>query len=177
MIAYYVIKSGYQVALLAPTELLAKQHYNLISKLFSKDIIKSEVLVASTPDKKYIKKKLLNNQIDLIIGTHTLLQDSVKFNNLSLVIIDEQHRFGVEQRVKITKKGSKVDTLLLTATPIPRTMMLTILGDISVSTIKKKPFNSKINTILKNEKNIKEVVSFIKNKILSEQKVFWVCPK
>ena len=137
MAAFYVVKSGYQVALLAPTELLAKQHYNLISELFNKDKIKSEMLIASTPDKEIIKKKLLNNKIQLIVGTHTLLQDSVKFNNLSLVIIDEQHRFGVEQRMKMREKGNKVDTLLLTATPIPRTMMLTILGDISVSTIKK----------------------------------------
>ena len=96
---------------------------------------------------------------------------------MSLVIIDEQHRFGVSQRLKIRKKGKKVDTLLLTATPIPRSMMLTILGDISVSTIKNKPFQAKINTILKNEKNLSEVVSFIKNKTLSNQKVFWVCPK
>ena len=92
----------------------------------------------------------------ILLLEHSLLQDDVKFNNLSFVIIDEQHRFGVEQRMKIREKGNRVDTLLLTATPIPRTMMLTILGDISVSTIKKKPFDSKINTILKNEKNLNE---------------------
>ena len=175
--AYYVIKSGYQVAFLAPTELLAKQHHSFISKLFIKENISSDILLASSINKKEIKKKLFDNQIQIIIGTHSLLQDDVKFNNLSFVIIDEQHRFGVEQRMKIREKGKRVDTLLLTATPIPRTMMLTILGDISVSTIKKKPFDSKINTILKNEKNLNDVVSFIKNKLLSEQKVFWVCPK
>ena len=82
--------------------------------------------------------------IQIIIGTHSLLQDDVKFNNLSFVIIDEQHRFGVEQRMKIREKGKRVDTLLLTATPIPRTMMLTILGDISVSTIKKSRLIQKL---------------------------------
>ena len=177
MAAFYVIKSGYQVALLAPTELLAKQHYNFFSVLFKKENISSEILLASSINKKEIKDKLRNDQIDLVIGTHSLLQADVKFKNLSFVIIDEQHRFGVDQRLKITDKGKKVDTLLLTATPIPRTMMLTMLGDISVSTIKKKPFNAKINTILKNEKNLDQVLSFIKNKILSNQKVFWVCPK
>ncbi len=175
--AFFVIKSGYQVAFLAPTELLAKQHFKFFTELFKKENIKSEVLLASSIDKKNIKEKLQNNQIDMIIGTHSLIQSDVRFSNLSLVIIDEQHRFGVEQRLKIREKGKKVDTLLLTATPIPRTMMLTMLGDISVSTIKKKPFDARINTILKNEKNINEVVSYIKNKILSKQKIFWVCPK
>ena len=175
--AFFVIKSGYQVAFLAPTELLAKQHFKFFTELFKKENIKSEILLASSTDKKNIKEKLRNNQIEMIIGTHSLIQSNVRFSNLSLVIIDEQHRFGVEQRLKIREKGKKVDTLLLTATPIPRTMMLTMLGDISVSTIKKKPFDARINTILKNEKNINEVVSYIKNKILSKQKIFWVCPK
>ncbi len=175
--AFYVIKSGYQVALLAPTELLAKQHYNFFNEMFKKENIRSEILLASSENKKEIKEKLVNNDIELLIGTHSLLQADVKFKYLSFVIIDEQHRFGVSQRLKIREKGKKVDTLLLTATPIPRTMMLTMLGDISVSTIKKKPFNTKINTILKNEKNLSEVVSFVRNKILSNQKVFWVCPK
>ncbi len=175
--AFFVIKSGYQVALLAPTELLAKQHYKFFYELFKKENIRSEILLASSINKNQIKERLLNNKIDFLIGTHSLLQADVKFKNLSFVIIDEQHRFGVSQRLKIREKGEKVDTLLLTATPIPRTMMLTMLGDISASTIKKKPFNAKINTILKNEKNLNEVVSFVRNKILSNQKVFWVCPK
>ncbi len=175
--AYYVIKSGYQVALLAPTELLSKQHFYFFSKIFEKHNINCNLLLASTKNKKDIKKNLLTGKIELIIGTHALLQHTVKFKNLSFVIIDEQHRFGVDQRLKIREKGKKVDMLLLTATPIPRTMMLTILGDISVSTIKNKPFKTKTKTILKNEKNIKQVILFLKNRISEGQKVFWVCPK
>ena len=92
-----------------------------------------------------------------------------------MVVIDEQHRFGVSQRINIRNKGKKVDMLLMSATPIPRTMLLTNLGDISVSTVKQKPFNTKINTILKSDRNIKEVISFIKEKI-KYGKVFWICP-
>ena len=105
------------------------------------------------------------------------MQEDVKFKNLSFVIIDEQHRFGVEQRIKLSRKGKKVDMLLLTATPIPRTMMLTILGDISVSTIHKKPFKAKTKTILKSEENISQVLSYLNKKISLGKKVFWVCPK
>ena len=107
MAAYYVIKSGYQVAFLAPTELLAKQHYSFISKLFINENIKSDILLASSINKNEIKKKLSENQIQIVIGTHSLLQNDVKFNNLSFVIIDEQHRFGVEQRMKIREKGRR----------------------------------------------------------------------
>ena len=177
IVAYYVIKSGYQVALLTPTELLATQHYNFFSDLFNKEEINFDLLLASSLNKKKIKQDLFTGQIKLIIGTHALLQKDVKFKNLSLVIIDEQHRFGVEQRISIRNKGKKVDMLLLTATPIPRTMMLTILGDIAVSTIKEKPFKSNIETILKNEDNLEQVITFLNKKMLSGQKVFWVCPK
>ena len=99
-----------------------------------------------------------------MIGTHALLQKNIIFKNLSYVIIDEQHRFGVNQRISIRNKGKKVDMLLMSATPIPRTMLLANLGDISVSTVKQKPFNTKINTILKSDRNIKKVISFIKKK-------------
>ncbi|PPR27014.1 MAG: ATP-dependent DNA helicase RecG, partial [Alphaproteobacteria bacterium MarineAlpha9_Bin4] len=177
MSAYYVLKSGYQVVLLAPTELLAKQHYNFFSKIFSTENINTALLFASTLNKQNIKKDLSNGTIKLVIGTHALLQADVKFKNLSFAIIDEQHRFGVEQRIKLSKKGDKVDMLLLTATPIPRTMMLTVLGDISVSTIHMKPFNSKTKTILKSEENIDQVISFLNQRISLGKKVFWVCPR
>ena len=175
--AYFVLNSGYQVAILTPTELLAKQHYDFFSKIFAKENINIQLLISSSVNKKSIKNELNDGKINLIIGTHTLLQKDVKFNNLSFVIIDEQHRFGVEQRIKLRNKGKQVDMLLLTATPIPRTMMLTVLGDIAVSTIKEKPFSSKTKTILKNENNINQVLSFLNNKISSGAKVFWVCPK
>ena len=175
--AFYVLKTGFQVAILVPTELLAKQHYKLFNKIFHKENINLDILLSSSLNKKKIKQKLYCGDTKLVIGTHALLQDDVLFNNLSYAIIDEQHRFGVEQRIKLRKKGNKVDMLLLTATPIPRTMMLTVLGDISVSTIHKKPFNSKINTILKNEENINQVISFLNKRIYLGEKVFWVCPK
>ena len=175
--AYFVLNAGYQVAILVPTELLAKQHYEFFSRIFAKEEIHIKLLISSTLNKRNIKNELSSGKINLIIGTHTLLQKDIKFSNLSFVIIDEQHRFGVEQRIKLRNKGKKVDMLLLTATPIPRTMMLTVLGDIAVSTIKQKPFSSKTKTILKNENNIKQVLSFLNNKMLSGAKVFWVCPK
>ncbi len=175
--AYYVLKSGYQVVILAPTELLAKQHYNFFNKTFYNQKLEISLLLSSSVDKKDIKKKIYSGEINLIIGTHALFQKDVKFRKLSYVIIDEQHRFGVEQRFNLIKKGKKVDMLLLTATPIPRTMMLTVLGDISVSTIKKKPYNSKTKTILKSEKNISQVISFLNQRISMGEKVFWVCPR
>ena len=101
--AYFVLNSGYQVAILSPTELLAKQHYEFFSKIFAKENINIQLLISSSVNKKSIKNELNYGKINLIIGTHTLLQKDVKFNNLSFVIIDEQHRFGVEQKNKIKK--------------------------------------------------------------------------
>ncbi len=175
MSALHVINSGYQVAILVPTEILANQHFDFVNDKLIKLKYKTCLLTASTNNKNLIKTKLANGECDLIIGTHSLLQDSIKFKNLSYVIIDEQHRFGVGQRLNIRNKGNKVDMLLLSATPIPRTMLLATLGDIKTSTIKKRPYKNKIKTILKSDKNITEVIKFIKNKIY-QSKVFWICP-
>ena len=173
--ALHVINSGYQVAFLAPTEILAIQHYNFVKKKFKQLNINVFLLTASIDNKKQIINKIKSDEKNLVIGTHALLQKNIIFKNLSYVIIDEQHRFGVNQRISIRNKGKKVDMLLMSATPIPRTMLLANLGDISVSTVKQKPFNTKINTILKSDRNIKKVISFIKEKI-KYGKVFWICP-
>ncbi len=174
--ALHVICSGYQVAILVPTELLANQHYDFIQERFKLLNINVCLLTSSTEYKSALHKKIENGNYNLVIGTHTLIQNNIRFKNLSYVIIDEQHRFGVEQRLKIRKKGSKVDMLLLSATPIPRTMLLVTLGDISISTIKEKPFTNKVTTILKSDKNLSEVIKYIKKKINIEHKVFWICP-
>ena len=173
--ALHVIHSGYQVALIAPTEILSTQHFNFIKDKFKKLYINVYLLTASIKNKKKILFDIKNNEKSLVIGTHALLQKNIIFNNLSYVIIDEQHRFGVKQRLNLRNKGKKVDMLLMSATPIPRTMLLTHLGDISTSTVKEKPFNTKIRTILKSEININEVIKFIKDKI-NNNKVFWICP-
>ena len=174
--AYYVIKSKYQVAILAPTELLAKQHYKLATLLLKNFNISCFLLVSSSEKKEVILEKISEGEADLVIGTHSLIQERVKFKNLSFVIIDEQHRFGVEQRLKMREKGKNVDMLLLSATPIPRTLMLAALGDIDVSIMKQRPNKSEIKTIIKSENNLLEVISYVKEEIHRGKKIFWVCP-
>lgn len=174
--ALHVIKSNYQVAIMSPTEILAKQQYEIAQKLFKNMDINIEILVSSSEQKSSIYNSLSVGKIDLLLGTHALIQEKVKFKNLSYVIIDEQHRFGVEQRLKLREKGEKVDMLLLSATPIPRTMLLAALGDIDVSTIKTRPFKNRINTVIKSEKNIDEVIDYLKRFLINNEKVFWVCP-
>ncbi|MDD4624506.1 MAG: ATP-dependent DNA helicase RecG [Bacilli bacterium] len=174
---YLVAKSNYQSAFMAPTELLAKQHYNNALKLF-KDI-KIELLIGSTnkKEKEIIYKRLKEGDIDLIIGTHALLQESLEFNNLGLIITDEQHRFGVNQRKTLRNKGNMPDVLYMSATPIPRTYALTIYGDMDISTIKTLPKNKKeIITYVKDNKEIKEVLSRIKNELDNNHQIYVVAP-
>ena len=136
-IAIYInYLSGYQSALMAPTEILAEQHFININKIFEKHNIKVELLTGKTKNKKKIYEDLENNKIDCIIGTHALFTDNVKYNNLGLVITDEQHRFGVNQRSSLKNKGITPDILYMSATPIPRTYALTLYGDMDVSNIK-----------------------------------------
>ena len=127
--AYNTVNSGFQVAVMAPTEILARQHYNFAKKLFSKKI--NIELISGKSEyktKKEILKKLANNKIDIIFGTHAIFQKKVNFNNLGLIIIDEQHKFGVNQRKRLSDKGgNNCDVLLMTATPIPRTLTMTII--------------------------------------------------
>ena len=173
------IRAGYQVAIMAPTEILAIQHYKFILENFN-DYCNPEILTGKTEYKKRKKvlKDLSNNKIDILIGTHALFQEKITYFNLGLIIIDEQHKFGVNQRKKLSDKGGKdCDVLVMSATPIPRTMMMTIYGDMDISLIKSKPKNRQpIKTYSKNETKINEVINFIKGEISKENQVFWVCP-
>tara|TARA_B100000686_G_scaffold350622_1_gene447086 strand:- start:1292 stop:3355 length:2064 start_codon:yes stop_codon:yes gene_type:complete len=175
-----VIESNYQVAFMAPTEILARQHYNLAKNIFRGTKVNIGFLVGNT--KSLIKKKILNNlingKIDLLIGTHALFQKHIFYNNLGLIIIDEQHKFGVKQRMKLADKGGdNCDVLVMSATPIPRTLMLTFYGDMDVSKLIEKPSNRKeIITLSKPENKIKEILFFLRKQILLGNQIFWICP-
>ncbi len=177
--AFNTINSGFQVALMAPTEILARQHFNLAKKLFSSDInIKLISGKSNYKDKKDIYNQLKTHKIDIIIGTHAIFQKKIIFNDLGLIIIDEQHKFGVSQRKKLSDKGGiNCDILLMTATPIPRTLTMSIYGDMDISIIQEKP-KSRIQTktYSKLENNIGDVINFVKKEIKFGNQVFWVCP-
>tara|TARA_B100000941_G_scaffold142326_1_gene100856 strand:+ start:125 stop:2173 length:2049 start_codon:yes stop_codon:yes gene_type:complete len=178
MSAYNVVKAGFQVAIMAPTEILAMQHYKLANKIF--DDIKIDILSSKSEykTKKKIKKQIPENQIDILFGTHSIFQNKIIFKNLGLIVIDEQHKFGVNQRKKLSDKGGKnCDVLLMSATPIPRTLTMTIYGDMDLSIIKEKPkYRKDVKTYSKLETNIKDVIEFIKKEITKENQIFWVCP-
>ena len=177
--AFNTISSDFQVAVMAPTEILARQHFLLAKKIFPK-IIKIELLSgkSSYKDKKKILDKLIKKEIDIIFGTHALFQKKVEFKKLGLIIIDEQHKFGVSQRKKLSDKAGKdCDVLLMTATPIPRTLTMTIYGDMDLSIIREKPNNRKpVKTYSKIESKIEDVIKFIKKEIQLGNQIFWVCP-
>ena len=177
--ALNTIYSGFQVAVMAPTEILARQHFNLAKKLFPKEINVEMISGKSEyQEKKRIYKELETNKIDILFGTHALFQNKILFKKLGLIIIDEQHKFGVNQRKRLSDKGGKdCDVLLMTATPIPRTLTMTIYGDMDLSIIKEKPKNRKpIKTYSKLENNINDIINFIKKEINFGNQIFWVCP-
>ena len=180
MTAASVLESGCQSTLMAPTSILAKQHYELAKKIFNKTNININILTGKTEPK--LRKKILtdlkNGKIDLLIGTHALFQKKIKFNKLGYIIIDEQHKFGVKQRMSLAQKGgNNCDVLLMSATPIPRTMMLTIYGDMDVSRITEKPKSRlPILTYSKPEKKIEELIRVIKKSLSQNNQIFWVCP-
>ena len=177
--AYNTINSGFQVALMAPTEILARQHFNLAKKLLPKNV-KIRLISGKSEykDKKEILNELSNHEIDIVFGTHAIFQKKVTFKKLGLIIIDEQHKFGVNQRKKLSDKGGNdCDVLLMTATPIPRTLTMTIYGDMELSIIREKPAVRKpIKTYSKSETKIDDVLMFIKKQIELNNQVFWVCP-
>ena len=177
--AYNTVNSGFQVAVMAPTEILARQHYNFARKIFSNQM--NIELISGKSEyktKKEILKKLAKNEINIIFGTHAIFQKKVFFKNLGLIIIDEQHKFGVNQRKRLSDKGGKnCDVLLMTATPIPRTLTMTLYGDMDLSIIKEKPKSRKpIKTYSKLESKIEDVIKFIKKEIKLGNQIFWVCP-
>jgi ATP-dependent DNA helicase RecG len=175
-----VIAAGYQVALMCPTEILATQHLNLIKSLTMEQNINVEILSSGINKQRQIeiKKEVLEGKINFLIGTHSLFQETVSFSNLGLIIIDEQHKFGVKQRISLSDKGGEnCDVLLMSATPIPRTLILSTYGDMDISTLKEKPF--KKTTIITNiipENKIPDLINLIKKKIESKQQIYWICP-
>ena len=171
--------SGFQVAIMAPTEILARQHYILAKSLFPKNL--RIELISGKSDykkKKDILSKLSKHEIDIIFGTHAIFQKKVVFKKLGLIIIDEQHKFGVNQRKKLSDKGGdNCDVLLMTATPIPRTLTMTMYGDMDLSIIREKPKSRKpIKTYSKLENKIDDVLKFITKEIKLGNQIFWVCP-
>ena len=171
--------SGYQSALMAPTEILAIQHYNNLNNFLKDTDVKIALLTGSTSkkDKLSIYNGLEDGSINMVIGTHALIQDEVIYHNLGLVITDEQHRFGVHQRANLQNKGVTPDVLYMSATPIPRTYALTIFGDMDVSTIKEKPSGrQKIDTVVKKNSEIKDVLEMMYKELKNNHQVYVIAP-
>lgn len=171
--------TGYQGVMMAPTEILAKQHYENMINLFKNFDLKVELLTSSTLKKTRsdIIKRLANGDVDVLIGTHSVLNDEIIFKNLGLVVTDEQHRFGVNQRNMLQKKGRLSDVLYLSATPIPRTLALTLFGDMDITEIKSKPSNRKpIETKLFKNKDIKDVLFMMLDEIKKGHQIYVVAP-
>ncbi len=176
---YLAIKSGFQSALMAPTEILARQHYKDVSELLSEFGIKTELLLGSTTpkEKKRIYSSLSSGECDLVIGTHALLSDNVDFKNLGLIVTDEQHRFGVAQRGTLKEKARAAHLLVMSATPIPRTLALTMYGDLDVSRITEMPKGRmKVDTFVVDEGYRKRLNSFIEKQVKNGGQCYIVCP-
>lgn len=171
--------SGYQGALMVPTEILANQHFDTIKNVLKDTDIKIELLVGSLSkkEKDEIHEKLKNHEIDLVIGTHALIQDDVEYSKLGLVITDEQHRFGVMQRTSLKNKGIMPDVLYMSATPIPRTYALTIYGDMDISIIETLPSGRKpITTYLKENSEIKDVLHMMYEELKEGHQIYVIAP-
>ena len=177
--AYKAVKSGYQSAIMAPTAILASQHLENFKNILEKLGIRCELLISGITKKKKedILERLKNGEIDILIGTHAIIEDNVIFKNLGLVVTDEQHRFGVKQRTKIAEKGENPDVLVMTATPIPRTLALILYGDLDISIIDELPPNrKKIETFAVNKNMTDRVNAFIKKQIEEGRQAYIVCP-
>ena len=176
---FNVVKNGFQSVLMAPTEILARQHFENAIELFEKHNIKVELLVGSLKEseKKTIREKIENGQVDIIIGTHAVFQEKVVYKNLGFVITDEQHRFGVKQRLLLSKKSNNPDILVMSATPIPRTVGLVMLCDLDISTIDELPSGrGKVNTYFVDENYEDRYMNFIKKHISEGRQAYIVCP-
>ena len=177
--AYKAVKCGYQAAIMAPTAILATQHLENFKKIFDDINIKCELLISAMTKKKKseLLERLNNGEIDILIGTHALLQENVKFKKLGLVVTDEQHRFGVKQRTTIVEKGQNPDVLVMTATPIPRTLALILYGDLDISIIDELPPNrKKIDTFAVTKGMEERINNFIKIQLKEGRQAYIVCP-
>lgn len=176
---FNVVKNGFQSVLMAPTEILARQHFENAIELFEKHNIKVELLVGSLKEseKKTIREKIENGQVDIIIGTHAVFQEKVVYKNLGFVITDEQHRFGVKQRLLLSKKSKNPDILVMSATPIPRTVGLVMFCDLDISTIDELPSGrGTVNTYFVDENYEDRYMNFIKKHISEGRQAYIVCP-
>lgn len=178
-----VLNKNYQVAFMAPTEILANQHFEKFKDWFSKTNVKVELLTGNIKGnrRKIILEEIENGTVNLVVGTHALFQENVNFNNLGLCIIDEQHRFGVKQRLDLMNKGKKNQyfphQLMMSATPIPRTLSMSFFADLEVSTIKEMPRNrSPIKTKLIRESRRLELIKVLKKELTKQNQIYWVCP-
>ncbi len=176
---YQAVKAGYQAALLAPTAILATQHLATLRKILEPLGVKVELLIGATKKKDDLKKRIKDGEVDVVVGTHAIITDDTRFNNLALAVIDEQHRFGVMQRQKLLMKaGDKAPHLLsMTATPIPRSLQLTIFGDLDVSTISELPKGRQpvATKILAETGMQEELYPVINQKIKEGEQIFWIC--
>ena len=176
---YIAVKSGYQAAIMAPTEILARQHFAEISALFSTLGIGVEILLGATTakQKERIYKSLSDGTTSVVVGTHALISDKVKFNSLGLIITDEQHRFGVNQRAVLKEKTKSAHMLVMSATPIPRTLALTLYGDLDVSKITEYPAGRKrVDTFVVNESYRERLYDFIEKQVATGGQCYVVCP-
>jgi ATP-dependent DNA helicase RecG len=174
-----VIEAGRQAALMAPTEILARQHFATIAPLARAAGIRLAILTGRERgrEREDILSSLAIGEIDLIVGTHALFQEQVAFSDLALAIVDEQHRFGVHQRLALARKGEAVDLLVLTATPIPRTLVLTYFGDMDVSELREKPAGrQKVDTRAVPLERLAEITDAVARALKSGRQVYWVCP-
>ena len=174
------VLNGYQGALMAPTEILASQHYDSFKEILERFNIKSELLVGSLTKKQKEKvlEKVKNQEVDILIGTHALIEDKVEFKNLGIVITDEQHRFGVRQRGRLSNKGDSPDIIVMTATPIPRTLALILYGDLDISIIDElPPGRQPIETIAIEHKRRNEAYeNLVRSEVQKGRQVYVVCP-
>jgi ATP-dependent DNA helicase RecG len=177
VVALSAIEAGYQVALMVPTEILAEQHSRRISELLADLPVRVALLTRGKKDKEAVKEEVAAGRIDLLVGTHALIQEDVSFHALGLVIIDEQHRFGVVQRSLIEEKGNMVDLLVMSATPIPRTIALTLYGEFDISLIDEMPLGKKeIRTICVSESRRSEVYTEVGRLLEAGEKGYVILP-
>lgn len=178
-LCYTAVKNGYQCALMAPTEILAQQHYDGISKILKPAGIRVSLLTGSSKasEKRLIKKNLMDGEIDMLIGTHAIIQNDVAFKNLALVITDEQHRFGVRQRASLAEKGTSSHTLVMSATPIPRTLALILYGDLDISLLDEMPPGRQpVRTDVVDSSYHKRIYNFIKAAAARGEQSYIICP-
>jgi ATP-dependent DNA helicase RecG len=178
-VALNAVECGKQVAIMVPTEILANQHFSKITELCKSLNVSTELLLGkqTTKRRKAAIARITSGEASIVIGTHALFQDGIEFQDLGLIIIDEQHRFGVEQRLMIANKSKEADFLMMTATPIPRTLSMVSYGDMELSIIRQKPScRIPITTSMLSTKNIETLADRIKSLTKAGEKIYWICP-